>query len=84
LLLLLPYALDVAGAPLENIFILYINGHAEKDLLLNKGLLDISNVGAISDSGFSLCSLCFQPLLCIGRRLANNIKFDNWDGTIHH
>lgn len=42
-------AFNVVGEPLENVFILYINGHAEQDLPLGAGLLNLPNVSPIFD-----------------------------------
>jgi len=39
---------NVVGEPQENVFMLYINGHAEQDLSLGAGLLNLPNVSSVS------------------------------------
>jgi len=40
-------ATDAAGGPLENVFIMYVNGHQEADMVLGAGLLDLPNVSSM-------------------------------------
>lgn len=40
-------ATDIAGGPLENVFILYVDGHQEQDMVLGAGLLNLPNVSSV-------------------------------------
>ena len=57
-------ATDVAGEHLENLFILYINGHAEQDMVLGAGLLNLPNVSSMTDPKRWLQSILLFSHVC--------------------
>lgn len=60
-------ATDVAGGPLENLFILYINGHQEQDMVLGAGLVNLPNVRSMIDANDGLQSTqILSPVCALG------------------
>jgi hypothetical protein len=60
-------ATDIAGVPQENLFILYINGHEEQNMVLGAGLLNLPNVSSVIDAKDGLrSSLIFSPVCALG------------------
>ena len=59
-------ATDVAGGPLENVFILYVNGHQEADMALGAGLLNLPNVSPMDPCDDLNIIFLFSPVCALG------------------